>query len=377
MSMIYLDHNATTPVAPEVLEAMLPYFAERFHNPSAPYPPAEQSADAVRAARSSVARLVGADPRQITFTSGGSESITTALHSALRTTGRRRILISAVEHSAARRSAVSLGEVTTIGVDAEGAVDRATLFEELDGEVAAVSLMLANNETGVLTDIRGIGAACREVGAIFHLDAVQGPGKLPLDLAATGAHLASLSAHKLHGPKGCGALWIAEDAPFVPLVHGGPQESERRAGTENVPGVVGFGRAAELARAYVEDEAALARTAALRDRLESGLLERLGEGRVHGGGSPRLGNTTNVHFPGRDARTLLLLLAERGVLASAGSACNAQRSAPSPVLLAMGSDPEEAASSLRFSLGRHTTSEEIDTTLEAISEVLATLDALG
>ena len=383
MERVYLDHNATTPVAPEVVEAMLPWLAERFHNPSSPYPAGERAADAVRAARSEVARLVGArSPDEIVFTSGGSEAISAAFASAhARRGSRRRIVLSSVEHSAVLRNAERLEalgcERVTIGVDGDGCLDREALFRAIDERVLLVSLMLANNETGVLTDLAGVGAACREAGATFHLDAVQGPGKLPVDLPATGADLASLSAHKLHGPKGVGALWIRAGTGFEPLVRGGPQEGGRRAGTENVPGIVGFGRAAALARAHVSDPAALARVAALRDRLEAGILAAAPGARVHGAGAPRLGNTTNVHLPGFEARTVLLLLAELGVEASAGSACNAARSGPSPVLLAMGAPEEEAARSLRFSLGRGTGEAEIETALGALDAALETLGALG
>ena len=255
MSEVYLDNNATTAVAPEVVEALLPYLTERFHNPSAPYPAGAVAADAVQVARGEVARLLGTAPKNLTFTSGGSEGIAAALSSARRTTGRTRAVVSAVEHTAVRRGAEGAGEVTTVPVDGDGRLDHDALFAAIDDSVAVVSLMLANNETGVLTDLEGVGEACRRVGAVFHLDAVQGPGKLPVDVPATGAHLATLSGHKLHAPKGVGALFVADDATFEPLVLGGAQEQDRRAGTENVPGVVGLGVASRLAREYAEDRA--------------------------------------------------------------------------------------------------------------------------
>lgn len=377
VSALYLDNNATTPVLPEVLEAMLPYFTEQHHNPSSPYPAGERTADAIRAARTEVARLVGASPGQITFTSGGSESISTAIQSAVHTTGRRRIIHSSVEHSAVVRGAAALGEAVTIPVDSDGRLDHDLLLSELDDSVALVSLMLVNNETGVLTDLTGIGEACRAQGALLHIDAVQGPGKLEVDLPASGAHLATLSAHKLHGPKGVGALFISEETTLSPLVHGGPQESERRAGTENVPGIVGFGRAAALARRHVEDATNLSRTAGLRDQLEAGVLKRVPGARAHGAGSPRVGNTSNILIPAWDARTLLLLLSEFGVEASAGSACNAHSSGPSPVLLAMGCSEEEASRSLRFSLSRQHLEGDVVAALEALEKTLETLEALG
>lgn len=377
MSGVYLDNNATTAVAPEVVEALLPFLRGQYHNPSAPYPAAAAVADAVQAARAEVARLVGTSPRNLTFTSGGSEGITAALSSARRSTGRSRAVVSAVEHAVVRLEAEAGGEVTTVPVDGEGRLDREGLFAAIDDSVAVVSLMLANNETGVLTDLEGVGEACRRVGAVFHLDAVQGPGKLPVDLPATGAHLATLSGHKLHAPKGIGALYVADDADFRPLLLGGGQEQERRAGTENVPGIVGLGAAARLAREHAADPAALETTAALRDRLEAGALARVPGARVHGAQAPRLGNTTNLLLPGHEARTTLLMLAELGVEASAGSACSAHRAGPSPVLLAMGLGEEEASRSLRFSLSRWTSEAEVDRALEALEQALETLDALG
>lgn len=378
MNPVYLDNNATTAVAEEVLEAMLPWFRERHQNPSAPYPNGARAADAIRAARSQVARMVGARPGEIVFTSGGSESIATAFRTALAGRERPTLVVSAVEHSAVLRNAESAhADVVSIPVDDQGRLDRVDLFAAIEAGPALVSLMVANNETGVLTDLEGIAAACTAAGALLHLDAIQAPGKLPLDLPASGAHLASLSAHKLHGPKGVGALWVRATSPFTPLVLGGPQEAERRAGTENVPGIVGFGAAAALAQAHVSNKDALDGVARLRDHLESAILARVPGARVHGGEVPRLGNTTNVFLPGADARTVLLLLAEFGVEASAGSACNAQKSGPSPVILAMGFGEAEAARSLRFSLSRQTTQADVTRALGALDGVLETLSALG
>lgn len=382
MGPVYLDNNATTGTDPQVVEAMLPWFTERFHNPSSPYPSGERAADAIRQARGEVARLVGATaPAQIVFTSGGSESIATAFWSARQLQpDRTRIIVSAVEHSAVLRSAelwAGLGlEVVTVAVDDQGRLDREALLAAIDEQTCLVSLMLANNETGVLTELEGIGDACRTAGATFHLDAIQGPGKLLLDLPASGADLASLSAHKLHGPKGVGALWVRDSHPLTPLVVGGAQENQRRAGTENVPGVVGFGQAARLALAHVQQPERRAAVAGLRDRLEAGLLAAATGSRVHGAGAPRLDNTTNLHLPGQDARSLVLMLAEFGVEASAGSACNAHSSGPSPVLLAMGCSEQEASRSLRFSLSRQTTPEQIETALEGARAALETLRTL-
>lgn len=380
---IYLDNNSTTAVDAEVLEAMRPWFRERFANPSSPHPGGEEAADAVRRARGEVARLVGAaGPREVVFTSGGSEGIATAFWSARhRHPGRRRVVVSSVEHSAVARSAAlleTLGfERVTVPVDRDGRLARDVLFDAIDERCALVSLMLANNETGVLTDLSGVGEACRAAGATFHVDAVQGPGKVEVDARAIGCDLATVSGHKLHGPKGTGALWVRDGFPFTPLVVGGPQEDERRAGTENVPGIVGLGRAAALARAAAADPGSRRRVAALRDRLEGELLERVAGTRVHGAGAYRVPNTTNVLFGGIEARWMLLLLGAQGVDASAGSACNATRSAPSPVLLAMGCSTEEASSSLRFSLSRETTEDEIERAVEEIASAAATLRSLG
>ena len=383
MQPIYLDNNSTTPVAQEVLEAMLPWLRERFANPSSPYPAGEEAADAVRAARGEVARLLGdASPGEVLFTSGGSESIASAFRVATqRHPDRRRIVVSSVEHSAVKRNAEVLEERgyerVVVGVDREGQLDREALFEAIDDRCALVSLMLANNETGVVTDLSGVGEACLAARATFHLDAVQGPGKLPLEPRNLGCDLLAISGHKFHGPKGVGALWARPGPAFEPLVLGGPQEQGRRAGTENVPGIVGLGRAAALAREHLGSAGAGEGLAALRDRLEAGVLERVPGSRVNGAGAPRVGNTTNLLLPGIEAHLILALLGERGVQASAGSACNARKVAPSPVLLAMGATPEEASSSLRLSLSRETTGEQVEAALERIAGAVDTLRELG
>ncbi|MCP3920210.1 MAG: cysteine desulfurase [bacterium] len=375
---IYLDNNSTTAPAPEVVEAMLPFYTEHFANPSSPHPGGERAADAVRAARGHVAQLLGGSPRDVVFTSGGSESINAAFGAArLAHPERPRYIVSAVEHSATKASAKRAGTCVEIAVDANGLLDREALFAAIDSGVALVSLLFAGNETGVLNDLAGIGDACRAAGTLFHVDAVQAPGKMPIDAPAIGCDLLTIAAHKFHGPKGVGASWVRPGVALDPLVVGGPQESERRAGTENVPGIVGMGRAAELAQAFAEDERGLARIRALRDRLERRLVEAIPGARVHGAGAKRVANTTNVLFPGLEASLLLALLGEFGVYASAGSACNAQRSSPSPVLIAMGISPEEAASSLRFSLSRYSTEDEIEAATGRIIEAVGTLHALN
>tara|TARA_R110002126_G_scaffold64513_13_gene165211 strand:+ start:152 stop:1315 length:1164 start_codon:yes stop_codon:yes gene_type:complete len=384
MSSIYLDNNATTRPSSQVVEAMLPYYREHFHNPSSPYPAAEAVADALRRARGQVARLFGAERAdEVTFTSGGTESIQSAIEAvaraATRAADRRtRILTSTVEHSAAKASARRLSEQgfewVQIDVDREGRLDRDALFAALDERTALVSLMIANNETGVCTDLSGVGEACRSAGARFHLDAVQMPGKGALDVRALGADYASLAAHKFHGPKGVGALYVRSGAPFESLVVGGPQEAERRAGTENVPGAIGMGYAAEAARTHGADADALERMRGLRDRLEAQILAAVPGACANGASPPRVPNTTSITFPTVDADTLLMLLGEAGVAASAGSACDAKRRGPSPVLLAMGRSEEDATRTLRFSTSHETTETEI---AGAVAAVKASIEALG
>ncbi len=378
--MIYLDHNATTPVLDGVREAILPWLGARCGNPSSAHPLGEEAADALRAARGHVARLAGADPRAIVFTSGGTEATATALRSAVQAAGARRTIVtSTVEHSATLEPLEELEAqgwtIVRVAVDGEGRLDRAALDAALDERVALVSLQTANNETGVLFDLDGIGPACRRAGARLHVDAVQSLGKAPIDLRGLDVDYASLSAHKLHGPKGCGALYVRAGAPFAALLVGGPQENRRRAGTENVPGIVGFGRAAELAADALRSDAA-ARMARLRDAFERTVLEHVPDVRVHGARAPRLPNTTNLAFGGLDAEALLLQLGAVGVCASAGSACHAQARRPSHVLLAMGCSAAEAAGSLRFSLGRTTRAEEIEEAAGRVAEAAAALRGL-
>jgi cysteine desulfurase len=383
MSSIYLDNNATTRPSSEVVEAMLPFLTEHFYNPSSPYPGAEAVADALRRARGQVARLLGAERSdEVTFTSGGTESIQSSFEAAAKfAKGRTRLITSTVEHSAAKATARRLTEQgfdwIQIQVDGEGRLDRDALFSALDERTALVSLLIANNETGVCTDLAGVGEACRAAGARFHLDAVQMPGKGPLNVCTLGADYASLAAHKFHGPKGVGALYVRHGAPFAPLVVGGPQESERRAGTENVPGSIGMGHAAELARAHGENPATLAHMGQLRDRLEEEVLAAAPGSSINGGTQPRVPNTTSITFPGVDADTLLMLLGEAGVAASAGSACDAKRRGPSPVLVAMGRTEEEATRTLRFSTSHDTTGAEITAAALAVKASVEALGPLG
>lgn len=381
--LIYLDNNATTRPDAKVVDAMLPLLREKFYNPSSPYPAASGVADAIAAARTSVMRLLGARrPSEIVFTSGGSESIHTAFHAASQHIATRpRVVTSAVEHSAVKAAAqrwVDMDRVDwrVIDVDQNGRLDRASLFAAIDQECGLVSLMLANNETGVISDLEGVGQACRAHGALLHLDAVQGPGKMVLDMQGLGADFASLAAHKFHGPKGVGALYVRHGVKLPAWLPGGPQENERRAGTENTAGIVGMGVAADIAAARAADPSALARLADLRDRLETGILQAVAGAEVHGHRAPRLPNTSSIYLPGGEASLLLALLADAGVFASAGSACNAGSRAPSPVLLAMGLDSQAAGSSLRFSLSHETSAVDIQRAVAAVAEACRLLLSL-
>jgi cysteine desulfurase len=387
MRAIYLDNNATTAVDESVLAAMAPTFTGAFGNPSSLHRLGEESADALGAARARVAALIGArTPRSIVFTSGGTESDNLAIHAArarARPRGRDLVLTSTVEHAAVRET-LSRGRsdgwrVEEIGVDGQGRLDLDRLLARMDAEqsrLALVALILANNETGVVlpaAQARTVGERAHASGATFHLDAVQAAGKIAIDVEALGVDTLAISAHKLHGPKGAGALYVRpswESAGFTSQVVGGPQERERRAGTPNVPGIVGFGRACELAREALAGAPAVAR---LRDRLELGILARVPGARGHARGAPRTPNTASLAFPGLDGEVLLPALSAEGLYVSTGAACSTEKRAPSHVLLAMGLTPAEAVSTLRFSLSRQTTAEEIDEALEIVARTVALL----
>lgn len=369
--MIYLDNNATTRLDPRVLEAMLPYFTEHFGNPSSRHGFGSAAAAAVRVARRQVQALIGAaHESEVVFTSGGSEADATAILSAVRAQPERReVVISAVEHAAVLAVARDLEKegyrIREIPVDAEGRLDVAAFRAALSPEVAVASVMWANNETGALFPVAELAEAAHAAGVIFHTDAVQAAGKLALDLAATKVDMLSLSGHKLHGPKGIGALYLRQGTRFRPLLRGGHQERGRRAGTENVPAIVGLGRAAELARETFADEAGVAR---LRDRLEVELLRRVPGSRVLAAGAARLANTSAMLFRGVEGEALLAFLDRAGVAASGGSACNAGAMAASHVPLAMGVAAAEARSMVRFSLSRETTADEIDRAAAIVGE---------
>ncbi|MCC7012515.1 MAG: aminotransferase class V-fold PLP-dependent enzyme [Planctomycetes bacterium] len=382
MQVVYFDNNASTRVAPQVLEAMLPALGELCGNPSSLHALGQEAAQAVAGARAAVARLIGAaSPARITFTSCGTEANATALRSAAAAAGqRRRIVTSAVEHAAVLEPLAELEsqgfEVVRVGVDREGRLDPGQVLAEIDEGCALVSVMWANNETGVIHELAPIAAASRRSGALFHVDAVQAAGKLVLDCARLDPDFLTLSAHKLHGPKGIGALYARRGAPLRPLLRGGPQEDERRAGTENVPGIVGFGRAAQLAAQWLAGDGP-ARLAALRDQLERRLLEVIPASVVHGARSPRLPNTANLRFEGVSGEALLALLSDEGLCVSTGAACSSSRHRASHVLQAMGLSSAEASSSLRFSLSRDSTPAEVERAVELVARAVARLRALA
>lgn len=358
----YFDSNATTSVAPEVLAAMLPYLTENWGNPSSPYRLGKRLVEPIERARESVAALIGVDSTEIVFTSCGTESINTALTSALYTQPHKRhIVTTAVEHSATKNCCAALEargyEVTYLPVNRDGTLDLKLFEQALRPDTAIVSIMWANNETGVLFPIAEISALCRAHGILSHTDAVQVPGKLKLDVNTLGVDLLSLSAHKLHGPKGVGLLYVRRGTPFQPLIVGGHQEEGNRGGTENVPYLIAFGRAAELARTHTE--ASQRRLATLRDTLENEILTKIPHTARNGAKEPRLPNTSSIRFAGVEAEALLLMLDQLGICASSGSACTTGSVAPSHVLTAMGLTAAEARGTIRFSLDYETTPEDV------------------
>jgi len=375
---IYLDHNATTPVAPEVLNAMLPFLRDHWGNPSSVYGFGRQLSKSLELAREKVAALINAEPREIIFTSGGTESINSALQSALETRPQKRHLVTtAVEHPATIKFCAHLKnrgiDVTILPVDADGQLDLQLVEQSLRPETALVSVMTANNETGVLFPIREVAAICRDKNVLFHTDAVQAPGKMKMDVKESGIDFLSLSAHKLYAPKGVGALYVKHGVKYHPYILGGGQEQSRRGGTENVAGIVGFGRAAELAMSQPKETND--RIRALRDKLESGILNNIPGVTRNGSVKNRLPNTSNLSFDGVEAEGILLLLDEQNICASSGSACTSGSLDPSHVLLAMGRDVARARASIRFSLGIYNTEAEVDSVLKQLPPILAKLRA--
>ena len=368
--MIYLDNNASTRVDPEVREAMSAAM-ETFGNPSSLHAEGQRARRVVEEARDRVAALLGADPGEIVLTSGGTEANAMALFGAAGGS-RGRVVLSAIEHPSVRGAAALLAgrgvEVVSISPEPSGRLDPDRVLEAVVPGTRLVSVMTANNEYGAVFPIAEIAEGTRRRGALFHTDAVQAAGRLPIDARASGVDLLSVSAHKMHGPKGAGALFVRRGVALEPHTPGGGQERRRRAGTENTVSIAGFGAAARLAAARLGEAAAIGR---LRDRLERGILECVPGTRVVGAGAERLPNTSAILFEGSSGETLLMRLDLEGVAVSSGSACSSGTLAPSPALLAIGLSREEARSAVRFSLSRETTEAEIARVLEILPGVVA------
>lgn len=382
--MIYLDNNATTGVDPLVREAMLSYLTECYGNPSSMHRFGQEARQAIEEARRRVADLLGCEPRELIFSSGGTESDNAAILGLLASRpDRKTIITSSVEHSAVRAPLHQLARtgyrIVEIPVDTAGHLEMPTLTAAMkEPDVALATIMWANNETGVIFDVAAVAAAAKASSVPLHVDAVQAVGKLPIDLRGVhaGIDLLSLSAHKLHGPKGVGALFIRRTTRWTPLLRGGPQERERRGGTENVAGIVGLGAAATLAQQALADGQSWPRVAALRDRLEAGVLATIPETYINGDRSARTPNTTNIGFAGLEAEAILLLLSEQDICASAGAACASGSLEPSPVLQAMRLPERVAHGAIRFSLSRRSTSQEIDETLAILPGIIERLRAV-
>lgn len=380
MKTIYLDNNATTQVAQEVLEAMLPYFRELYGNPSSMHTFGGQVGQKIRVAREQVAELLGALPDEIVFTSCGTESDNSAIRSALVTRPEKKhVVISRVEHPAIRALCSHLGtqgyKITELPVDKNGILDLENLEKNLTPDTAIVSLMWGNNETGVIFPVEEAARLAHEKGILFHTDAVQATGKIPINMKNNLIDMLSISGHKLHAPKGIGVLYIRRGTKFSPFMIGGHQEKERRGGTENTPSIIGLGRACELAALNMEKENTYVRR--LRDKLENELLKKIPQSRVNGDLINRLPNTTNISFEYVEGEAILLLMNELGICASSGSACTSGSLQPSHVLRAMGVPFTMAHGSIRFSLSVNNTEEEVDFVIEKMPAIIERLRGMS
>jgi len=381
MKRIYMDYAATTPMLPEVAEAMQPYFSHRFGNPSSIHSMGQEARDAVEAARVHVAGLIGCQPGDVVFTGGGTEADNHAVKGvalANREKGNH-IITTAIEHHAVLYTCnymKKLGfDVTVVPVDKYGLVDPDDIKKAITAKTLLVSVMHANNEVGTIQPIEEIGRITRRAGVYFHVDAVQTAGHLPIDVDRMGIDLLSASAHKLYGPKGVGMLYIRPGTRIVPLLHGGEQENERRAGTENVAGIAGFGKAAEIARAEMGKEAG--RLSGYRDRLIDSVLEKVADAYLNGHRTSRLPNNTNFSIDFIEGESILMYLDAEGICASTGSACSSSSSEPSHVLMALGIPVERARGSVRFTLGRWTSAEDVDRVVEALPRIVEKLRAMS
>ena len=378
MHRVYLDNNATTPTLHEVFEAMRPFFGERFGNASSIHHHGQETRAAVEDARESVARLLGCSASEIVFTSGGTESDNLAVAGWV--AAGDHVITSSIEHHAvlhACRHLETMGcDVTILPVDGRGLIDPGDVRRALRPNTKLISVMMANNETGVLQPVEEIGKIASEAKVLFHTDAVQAAAKVPIDVRQIGCDALSISGHKIHAPQGVGALYVKKGTRIQPLFHGGRHERSRRAGTENVPGIVALGKAAEIAKdALVRGDNE--KVATMRDRLERGILAQVDEARVNGEGAPRVPNTTNIRFDHIEGESLVIALDLKGLAVSTGAACSSGAIEPSHVLIAMGLRPDQARSSIRFSLGKQTTDEEIDLVLSLVPETVARLRAIS
>jgi cysteine desulfurase len=384
MNRVYLDYNATTPVEPEVLDAMLPYFSGEFGNASSIHTFGQKARAAVETAREQVAALIGARPQEIFFTSGGTESDNHAIFgivgsSANGPKSRPHVITSFVEHEAVLNACQALEkqgvDVTYLHVDQDGLIDLEDLRGAIRQETVLITIMHANNELGTVQPLEEIGRIAKDADVYFHTDAVQSAGKIPIDVNPFQLDLLSLSGHKLYAPKGIGALYVRGGTRLKQLLYGGHHQRGMRPGTENVAGIVGLGKAAEIARRSLAHDSK--RLSALRDQLEHGLLHRVPHSRINGARAPRTPNTANLVFPGVEGEALLIALDLKGLACSTGAACSSGAVEPSHVLTAIGLPAEEARASLRFSLGRHTTQADIDFALQVVPAAVAQLRQLS
>ena len=378
MRRVYFDNNATTPVLPEVFEAMRPYFLEQFGNASSIHHHGQETRAAVERARESVAALVGARPSEIVFTSGGTEGDNFALFGLARPGDH--VITSTIEHHAVLNSAKRLAEmgceVTFIPVNGKGLVDPEDVRRAIRPNTRLISIMFANNETGVVQPVEEIGKLAAEADVYFHTDAVQAAGKVTIDASRIGCDLLSISGHKMHAPQGIGALYVRKGTLLQPMLYGGSHERARRAGTENVPGIVALGKAAELAKRGFDD-GSIAKIAAMRDQIECSLLETIEATAVNGSGAPRVPNTTNIYFDFIEGEALVIALDLKGLAVSTGAACSSGAIEPSHVLTAMGLRADRARASLRFSLGKQNTPDEVEFALALIPPTVARLRELS
>jgi len=381
MKVIYVDNNATTMVAPEVLDAMMPYFSENYGNPSSMHSFGGNVAGAIEIARENVANLIGATPQEIVFTSCGTESDGTAIRAAIESyPAKKHLVTSRVEHPAIKNLYEALSKkgyrTTFVPVDRKGKLDIDYLYDSLSDDTAIVSIMWGNNETGVIFPIEEISREVKRRGILFHTDAVQAVGKLPINVGETGVDMLSLSGHKFHSPKGIGVLYIRRGTKFSPFMIGGHQEKGRRGGTENTASIIGLGKAAELADAHLAQNG-YERVSRLRDRLEQTLLDKVPNALINGDPANRLPNTTSVAFEYVEGEAILLMMNEYGICASSGSACTSGSLEPSHVLRAMGVPFTAAHGSIRFSLSRYNTEDDIDVILEKLPPIIERLRELS